>query len=612
MCIRDRLALDNDDAGRAASVRLAEKLTAEGFAVKIINPAGGRKSDAAQDAQNGVGHPLNAKDWNEYLCSGGTREEVKEQIESAQIFNLAGKETSVSTSEKQFKIGKENGNHKFETDELCYRVSGVKDLFAVSLRVNMKVSLLRDEKAQPHYDSIDLYSARSRASFCMAVSKALEVESVTVGRDLICILEYLESERDKNISANVNEPSALTSEEKTLGLTLLKSPTMFEDILSDIDSLGYVGEELNKLLLYIAASSRKLDDPISVLILSESASGKSMLIDTVAKLMPEEDVVSATSLSEQALNYIDDLMHKFVTLGEIVHSEAVDHQIREILSGKELSRLVTVKDEKTGKMSAKLVKTPAIVSLVMSGTSYAINPENASRCFLINTDESREQTKRIHERQREKYTLHRYRTKKETVPEIIRRHKCAQRMLRKIAIMNPITAELDFPVTLMRTRRDHDRFIDLIACVCFLRQYQKEVMQADGIEYVECDVEDYDVAYNIMISGVLNSTMRDLPKSTIEFYELQREMLREMAKKKNLEVHEVSFTQRDVREYTGYGNTWVKKNMRALIDYEYVITEKGGREKSKGLYRIKGDDSIGALDFSMIPTPEKMRELLKK
>ena len=70
-----------------------------------------------------------------------------------------------------------------------------------------------------------------------------------------------------------------------------------------MDALGYVGEELNKQLVYIAASSRKLEDPISILILSASASGKSFLVDTVRKLIPPEDVIAVTSLSDQALNY---------------------------------------------------------------------------------------------------------------------------------------------------------------------------------------------------------------------------------------------------------------------------------------------------------------------
>ena len=46
-------------------------------------------------------------------------------------------------------------------------------------------------------------------------------------------------------------------------------------------------------------------------------------------------------------------VHKFLVMGEAVHSHSVEHQIREMLSAKELSRLVAVKDKKTGRLSVQ-------------------------------------------------------------------------------------------------------------------------------------------------------------------------------------------------------------------------------------------------------------------
>jgi hypothetical protein len=380
-----------------------------------------------------------------------------------------------------------------------------------------------------------------------------------------------------------------------------------------MEIMGYVGEDLNKLLIYIAASSRILDDPISVLILSQSASGKSMLVDTVRKLIPPEDVVFLTSLSEQALNYTKDLMHKFLVLGEAVHSEVVEHQIREMLSARELSRLVTVKDQASGDHSSTMHRKPVIVAAMMSSTREDINPENASRYFMINADESREQTRRIQARQREKYSFQRQYDKIETVPQIIRKHHAAQRLLKKYIIINPFAGYLDFPDTLMRTRRDHDRFIDLIACVSFLRQFQKEIKHdGNGMEYIECDLQDYEIAFDIMVNDVLSSTMTELSRSALELYENLRTMAREFGKKKNLKANEASFTQREIREHTGFGQSWVKQNLRMLLDYEYVVVEKGGSSRSKGYYRIREDEPIQKLNLSMIPSPEDIRKIFDK
>jgi hypothetical protein len=76
-------------------------------------------------------------------------------------------------------------------------------------------------------------------------------------------------------------------------------------------------------------------------------------------------------------------------------------------------------------------------------------------------------------------------------------------------------------------------------------------------------------------------------------------------------VAEVSFSQRDAREYTKWGNTWLRNNLNTLVDFEYILIAKGGRERSKGVYRLKADESIGSLNLSMIPTPEEMGAILK-
>ncbi|MCP4132430.1 MAG: hypothetical protein GY754_15770, partial [bacterium] len=441
----------------------------------------------------------------------------------------------------------------------------------------------------------------------------LGIESRRIEKDLRRILEYLEEERDKRLSpVDEDKEYALTKEEKALGVEFLKSPDLFDQVVKDMDTIGYVGEILNKQLMYIAASSRKLDDPISVLVVSESASGKSMLVDTVKKLIPAEDVISVTSLSDQALNYVGDLSHKFMTLGEALHGDIVDLQLREMLSSKELSRMVTMKDSKSGVRESKIIRTKAIVSCVMSTTDYNINPENASRSFIIDTDESREQTQRIHEAQRAKYTLERYKEMTSVIPGIIKKHHSAQRLLKKIVIVNRFAYYLRFPDKLMRTRRDHDRFLDLIAGVCFIRQYQKETKNNEGIPYIECDLDDYKIAYTIMVNGVLSATMLDLPKGAISLYEDIREMVREMAKERKIETREVTFIQKEVRAHTGLGGELIKKHIRTLVDYEYIQVTNGKNRGTRRSYRIRSDEPIDRVDFDMIPAPVEMGEMIKK
>jgi hypothetical protein len=70
-------------------------------------------------------------------------------------------------------------------------------------------------------------------------------------------------------------------------------------------------------------------------------------------------------------------------------------------------------------------------------------------------------------------------------------------------------------------------------------------------------------------------------------------------------------TQREIREYSGLAQTWVRTNLRLLIDYEYLAAARGGGERSKGYYRLKSDEDIAKADLSMIPTPEAMRKIIR-
>lgn len=578
------VAFDNDQAGREGAEKIAQALLKEEIPVRQIFPQGG-------------------KDWNEVLCTSPLKkEEISNLMAKGEVRFPAGQSPD-------FKVAKTGGKYLFTLSDMTYRLLGVKELFVSTLRVNV-----RAEKGELRFiDNCDLYSARSRSGFSLHLSRLFDVEASRIEKDLIRMVEYLEEERDKSLSAEEEEVPELTGEEIKQGMALLRSENLFERIVEDTELLGYVGEEINKILIYLAASSRKLDDPLSVILMSESASGKSYLIDTVKRLIPPEDVLSMTSLSDQALNYLPEksLMHKFLTMGEAVHSEVVEHQIREMLSSHELSRMVAGKDEKTGQMVSRITRKEVVVSAVMSSTNYNLNAENLSRFFVINADETESQTDRIFQLQRQAHQLKSIREKKERIPEVIKVHHAAQRLLEKKVIINPLAEFLDFPKSMMRLRRDHGRFLELIASICHLRQFQKQEKEEGGIRYIECDLKDYELAYRI-IRETLRASMSSLPQSALILYDEIRQMAGKRAKKESLEVFEVSFTQREVREYSQLGQRSVKKYMKLLSDYEYL--QVGGKQVrgSRNSYRLVADEEIRRSDLSSIPTPEEVGKKMKE
>ena len=516
------------------------------------------------------------------------------------VVNFPGTEPKEPLPEYPIEHRKDGLFEVFTIGDIEYRIGGIKPLFVTNLRVNIRARM----GERSYFDSLDLYLARSRTAFALSLERNLGSEPARAERDMLRIIAFLETERDKALhNTGKSEPAAMTEAERQAGMNLLTDPNLFTRIVDDLSTLGYVGEYYNKQLLYLCAISRKRNKPLSVIILSQSASGKSYAVDCVRQLVPPGDVIAITSLSDQALNYLTDLEHKFLILGEAVHSEAVEHQIREMLSGQELSRLVVEKDPDSGRMESRMIKRPVIVSSVMGSTAGNVNPENASRCFVIHADESKEQTERIHEYQRKKKCSDRLLIESKETQEIISAHRAAQALLKNIAVVNDYAPRIDFPTALMRSRRDHQRFLDLIDAVCFLRQYQKQEEVKDGVRFIRCDLTDYEIAYRIMVEGVLSSTLEELPRGARLLYEQIRDWVRVTAKARKITAGDLRFTQRQIRDATGLGHTWVKAMIRFLVDYEYVEQVGGGGQRSKAWYSLRSDEEIRRADLSMIPSP---------
>jgi len=577
------IAFDNDEAGKTGSEKLKEKLLNNGFSVHVISPQ-------------------NHKDWNEEVVNGISKDEILKLIEFSEVFQA---------DKPAYEVKLNNGAYEFifSDSNLIYKVLGAKIPFGIDLKVHMSVV----DNENKFYDHVNLLSHRSRAGFCTVCGKYLDINSVKIEHDLHMIVEYFDKKREQSLIGDDESLEPLTAEEEKEGIEFLKRGDLLETIAEDMELMGYVGDDEAKKLVYLSASSRVMSSPVSVIIRSESSSGKSYLIETVEKLIPSVDVLSLTSLSDQSLTYMKSggLVHKFLTLGEAVHNDTVEHQIREMLSSKKLSRLVTVKDPKTGELTTKLQEAKAIVAAAMSTTGYDVNPENASRCFVITLDESDEQTRMIHQHQRSKYTLSNQHRKENLIPKIISKHHSAQRLLKNILIVNPYSQYLNFPVNRMRTRRDHERFMDLIACIAHLRQYQKTIMHENGKDYIFCDLKDYSYAYEIMVKKVLARTLSDFSPSDIQLYDMVKELAKKKASEDNVKMSEVVLTQREIRDYSCKGHEWVKFYLRRLVDYEAIIKNSAGRG-SKGLYLLSSDDSLLEPDFKDILTPEHLKEELLK
>jgi hypothetical protein len=342
-----------------------------------------------------------------------------------------------------------------------------------------------------------------------------------------------------------------------------------------------VGEEKNKQVAYIAVTSRKLDAPLAVLVQSTSAAGKSSLMDAVLAMLPEEERVKYSAMTGQSLFYLGerDLQHKVLAIVEEEGASRAAYALKLLQSEGELVIASTGKDPQTGELKAQEYTVRGPVMLFTTTTAADIDPELQNRCLVLAIDEGREQTKAIHELQRQKRTLEGLIARARKA-EILAVHRNAQRLLRPLGVLNPYAPRLTFPDTATRLRRDHEKYLTLIDTIALLHQFQRPVKSAieggKAIEYVEATLDDIALA-NALAHEVLGRSLDELPPQTRRVLGLLDRFVAERAKAQAIERAEVRFSRRGLREATSVGDTQLRLHLERLVALEYLLVHRGGR-----------------------------------
>jgi 5S rRNA maturation endonuclease (ribonuclease M5) len=537
------LALDRDAAGRKATDAIKEKLTAAGVMVRVAS------------------FPTGIKDANELLVSrnGDAGLAFRQVLDAAEPRPAPPVPPTAAPSPSPLSEKPPAADPLSLTrDGLTYQAR-VQSALLGRLRVTVKVT--RGDLF--HVDTLDLYASRSRSEFAKRVSKVFSVEAALVESALLSLVALAEKKADSDLDEVAAQPAAMTDVERADALALLKCPDLLDQVARDIDSLGYVGEETNKRLLYLVAVSRKLDDPLSAIVLSQSGAGKSGLTEVIEKLCPPEDVVLLTRLTPQSLYYVEPgfLDRKLVIVEERHGSIEADYSIRVLQSRKKLIAAAPVKDPATGNMKTRIFTVEARAAFIEATTASSVNHENATRCFELSMDESAEQTRKIHARMSLLRTEGGLALRQEA-DQISRRHWNAQRLLDTLPVVVPYADKLTFPSSWLRTRRDYARFLNLIEVSAFLHQHQRE--QRGGA--IVASTADYTVAY-ALAGEVLAETLSDLRKPLREALE----RIRGLSLK-----GDGSVSRREIREALSMPDSTVRRWLADLVELEYLTQVEAG------------------------------------
>jgi DNA primase catalytic core len=622
------IAYDRDDAGERAAQGLSEKLLSEGIdCYRVQFPKGMDANEyalAVQPATKSLGVAIRKAAWLGKGQAPAITTEASPASEPparvAPIYRpepieeelppLAAKEEPPAVvalpasplpkpASDETPCDVRDGEVNLTLGDRHYRVRGLQKNLA--LDVVLKVNVMVSAGDTFHVDTFDLYATRAKVAFITQAAVELNVKEDVIRHDLGRVLRKLEALQERHVQQTLepkkDQRPPIAEPDHQDAIALLKSPQLLDRILADFERCGIVGEETNKLVGYLAATSRKLDAPLAVMVQSSSAAGKSSLMEAVLALMPDEDKVQYSAMTGQALFYMSsiNLKHKILALAEEEGAARASYALKLLQSEGVLTIASTGKNPETGELVTQEYKVEGPVMIFSTTTAIDHDEELMNRCLTIGVDESREQTRAIHKLQRQKRTLEGLFAKK-AKEHIVKQHQNAQRLLRPLAVRNPYADDLTFPDERTRLRRDHEKYLTLIDTIALLHQYQRPIKTTDYdgeiIEYVEVTLDDIAMATRLA-HDALGRSLDELHPQTRRLLLLIDELVREAGTRLAIARTDYRFSRRDVREQTGWSDTQLRLHLDRLVGLEYLLVHRGGRGQSfvyELLYDGNGQD----------------------
>ena len=468
-------------------------------------------------------------------------------------------------------LNTQNPEHlTYKHDQILFTVLGGIRLDGLDrLRATIKIEM--DGEAIRH--NIDLYNDTQSEKLIRKTAERFSIGTAYISKAIAGLTNELEGYRIEEIqkqSIKQQIKKVLTAEEKEAAIKFLKQTDLLKHTNEQIGKSGVVGEELNRLLMYLIFTSRKTNRPLHMVSFGSSGSGKSHLQEKVSELIPQEEKIEITSLTGNAFYYFDkdELGHKLILIEDLDGALAALYPIRELQSKQKISKTVTIKDKKGNAKTIHLV-VYGPVSIAGCTTQERIYEDNANRSFLIYLDESEEQDEKVMQYQRLLSAGKINITEQLQTKELL---KNTQYVLQPITVRNPYAEHLKIPKDVFKPRRTNAHYIAFIEAITFYKQYQREqkVDQATGEAYIETTLEDIQEA-NQLMKHILLRKSDELSGACRTFFETLKQHLKTSDQKE--------FTNREIRNALRINHNTQKMYMTELQQYNCIRKKEGDKKK---------------------------------
>lgn len=415
-----------------------------------------------------------------------------------------------------------------------------------------------------------------------------DINSLIIGHETAILIHLIDQRKEipflfsiEDVSTNEQEPIQPkiiqpTEKPKAYSLepiVLLKQDNLLQEINKLIEQSGIVGEANSRLLLFIIASSYKTKQPLHAIVQGSSGSGKTHLISKIADLIPQEDVLRFTRITESSLyNWGEyDLVNKLLIIEDLdgLKEEAL-FAMRELISNQRLSSSVSIKDKK-GNIKSVKKEVKGVFSSLSATTKGEIYEDNMSRSFLLAVDESTAQTDKIINYQNKRIAGEINEKEQEKAREQLQK---ILRALKVEEVQNPYATQIQLPENVHKKRRLNEMFQSIIKQITIINQYQRRTQN----NRIVTEIIDIENAVEILFESIILK-IDELDGSLRQFFEKL---------KKKFKTDD--FTRFEAMEATGFKKTQLQYYINQLVQLEYIKQYGHGNKGYK--YKIFHFDDI--------------------
>lgn len=464
----------------------------------------------------------------------------------------------------------------YKYDEIQFTILGGINLHTLD---RMRITLKSEFKNEVVRHTADLYNDAQAEKLVRKLSEKLEIGHPYISKAITELTGELETYRLEEIDKNKDkgvQVKQLTDKERQEAENFLKQPELLQQTNKLIGQSGVIGEEQNRLLMYLIFTSRKRYNPLHVISLAASGTGKSYLQEKVSELIPEEDKIEMTVLSENAFYYFGqrELKHKLILIEDLDGAENALYPLRELQSKKRISKTIAYKDAK-GNTKTQSLTVEGPVSVAGCTTQEQIYEDNANRSFLIYLDDSKEQDTRIMAYQRLLSAGKINTTEERKIKELL---KNTQRVLQPVTVVNPYAEYLHIPQEVFKPRRTNTHYLNFIEAITFYKQYQREAQpdEETGELCIYTTTEDIEEA-NELLKEILLRKSDELNGACRNYFEKLKQYTQQN------EIKE--FTSKEISRALRIPVSTVKRYHLQLVNTNYLKHEEQ-KNKKQYTYQI--------------------------